>query len=274
MNETPQPVKRTTAPRRTAARRGIAGAVVLIIAAGAFLLWCLNRSPLAGERSHDFGIVRFDTAPKFVEHTFLLTNRTRDVLEIRAVRTTCGCTVARTTATSVQPGESFEVAVQFEFTNSGHRRKPLHVVLKDHRVVTLWIEGTGRETRQLSSVRDEVALSAQKPSYVSIFYLRFEGEQSPPPAPVIRAPAGVTSTLINWKLAVRGDASEGKPDQWSGQIKLEYDGSPLPDNAAVDVTAGRDQRLQVKLRIAEEAGSDTRQPAATSGATGDAASND
>ena len=250
MNDQPRTGNRRIDPRRTRTRALVAALLAMLLIAIAAAGWWLNRSPLSGDRAHDFGLVRFDSPPKFVEHRFTLTNRTREALEIQAVRATCGCTVASASATSVAPGESFEVKVRLEFSQSGHRRKPLHIVLRDRGVVTLWIEGTGRQTRQLSSVRDEVELIAGEPAYVSIFYLRFEDEPSPPPSPAITTPPGVTATLINWKRGVRGDASEGKPDQWGGQIMLDYDGSPLADDAAVHVAVGADQTLTVRLRAA------------------------
>jgi hypothetical protein len=218
----------------------------------ALLLW-LNRSPLTGQRSHDFGVVRFDQPPKFVDHVFTLTNRTSETLEILAVRASCGCTIARTEAKSVGPGESFDVAVTLEFSQSGHRRKPLYVVLKDRGMVTLWIEGTGRQTRQLAALRDDVALTSDAPAYLSIFHARFDGEPSPPPTPIIHGPPGVTATLINWKLGVRGDASEGKPDQWGGQIKLDWDGTPLAQDAQLRVKVGAEHEIAVRLHVAEQA---------------------
>jgi uncharacterized cupredoxin-like copper-binding protein len=54
-----------------------------------------------------------------VEHRFTLTNVGDQVLEIRKVKTTCGCTVARDYPRELAPGVSAELAVAF---NSAHKK--------------------------------------------------------------------------------------------------------------------------------------------------------
>ena len=86
MNELQQPGDSMVEPARPRGPIMVAALVVLGFVVIAVVAWWLNRSPLAGDRSHDFGVVLFDSPPAFVEHTFTLTNRTRDTLDIQAVR--------------------------------------------------------------------------------------------------------------------------------------------------------------------------------------------
>ncbi len=68
---------------------------------------------------HDFG-----TAPhgEKVKHVFKYSNAGEETLEVRNVRTTCGCTAAEPTKRSLAPGESGQVEVVFDTSKKGAGR--------------------------------------------------------------------------------------------------------------------------------------------------------
>jgi hypothetical protein len=61
--------------------------------------------------SRDFGTVIEDT---LLTHTFYLTNRGSENLEILSIRPSCGCTAATTSANTVLPGKKSDIIVEFD----------------------------------------------------------------------------------------------------------------------------------------------------------------
>lgn len=60
---------------------------------------------------HDFGEIEYG---EIVEYIFKLTNEGDEVLEIRKVATSCGCTTAETSKEVVNPGETIDLSVRYD----------------------------------------------------------------------------------------------------------------------------------------------------------------
>lgn len=91
------------------------------------------------EQDHDFGAVRPGKTARFV---FRYKNITTGPLLLQTVRTTCGCTAAEWTEAPVAPGETGEVVIEFESSQSGDFRKKIRVFFdRQRKPEILWIEG-------------------------------------------------------------------------------------------------------------------------------------
>jgi hypothetical protein len=91
---------------------------------------------------YDFGKV---AGGEVVKHAFAFTNIGTGLLELKDVRTSCGCTTAGTWTRQVEPGQSGTIPVEFHTGNfSGPVSKPVTVTCNDTNqpVVTLQIKGT------------------------------------------------------------------------------------------------------------------------------------
>lgn len=91
------------------------------------------------EQDHDFGQVRAGSTARFV---FRYQNIAPEPLLLQTVRTTCGCTAAEWTQEPVAPGETGEVVIEFESSQSGDFRKKIRVFFdRQRKAETLWIKG-------------------------------------------------------------------------------------------------------------------------------------
>src|SRR5690349_19014841 len=91
--------------------------------------------PTAGPRiafdqtSYDFGKVE---SGELVKHTFFFTNTGNQLLEVRDVRPSCGCTTAGAWDKQVEPGKSGSIPVQFNSMGYGGAvHKTVTVVCND-----------------------------------------------------------------------------------------------------------------------------------------------
>jgi hypothetical protein len=104
--------------------------------------------PLAGApeltcREPTFRFGRRDESES-VRHTFAIGNAGDSPLEIRSVRTSCGCTIAEMKQKSIKPGETGLIDTVFELRGRrGAQKKSVRVESNDPKqpVFLLWIEG-------------------------------------------------------------------------------------------------------------------------------------
>ena len=93
----------------------------VVLACGAVMsllilaFWLLNRDrgPLAGDFSHDFGMVTLThDKPTELKHSFRLTNQSDDIVRLVAARPDCGCVNARQgLPANIMPGQTFELPI-------------------------------------------------------------------------------------------------------------------------------------------------------------------
>ncbi|HSR17465.1 MAG TPA: DUF1573 domain-containing protein [Ignavibacteriaceae bacterium] len=91
---------------------------------------------------YDFGTVEQGT---IVKHSFIITNNGGDVLIIKDVSASCGCTAANPDKRELNPGESTNINVEFNTNGrSGKQRKAVYIETNDpdNKKLELKIYGT------------------------------------------------------------------------------------------------------------------------------------
>lgn len=92
------------------------------------------------EVAHNFGTIN---RGDIVKHTFRFENTGKDVLEIRNVKASCGCTTAELKDKKIKPGKSGKIEVSFDSKGyRGHVRKSITVETNSssHSKVFLYLE--------------------------------------------------------------------------------------------------------------------------------------
>ncbi|MBK7630270.1 MAG: DUF1573 domain-containing protein [Ignavibacteriales bacterium] len=94
------------------------------------------------ETQHDFGKV---PEGKKVEYTFSFENKGTESLTIKDVKTSCGCTAAVVSNSSIKPGEFGSIKVDFDTKNrSGRNSKSITIVSNDtkepNKVITIYAD--------------------------------------------------------------------------------------------------------------------------------------
>ena len=80
---------------------------------------------------HDFGSIGLDEK---ASHKFVLTNTGKQDLNIRAVKSSCSCTITKLKKNDVKPGESVELEVVFDSTGRrGNQQKSVTIFCNDPR---------------------------------------------------------------------------------------------------------------------------------------------
>lgn len=240
-------------PKRTSGRAVIVlGVVVGLVAlvVGVYML-TLGRSPLAGPSTHDFGFVTIDGAGGSAEHTFTLTNRTSQSLQLGTPRSTCGCTVSELSTDILEPGEEVTVTAELTLRRAGRRSSEIVIPMEGRGVHTLRITGVGRTKNEIHSRRADVLL---RPDHDA--FLGFSVDAWPDawddvtdlPEPSIETPDGVKAELVSWRLT---QGPEGdSPAFWQGRITLGLadEATELPEDAMLIVATRDSQELRVPLR--------------------------
>lgn len=81
------------------------------------------------ETQHDFGKVKEGGK---VEYTFTFENKGTESLQIKDVKTSCGCTAAVVSESTLKPGQTGSIKVEFDTKNrSGRNSKTITVVSND-----------------------------------------------------------------------------------------------------------------------------------------------
>jgi hypothetical protein len=211
----------------------------------------LGRSPLAGPTAHDFGVVIIDGASATAEHTFTLTNRTRQPIRLTGVRTSCGCTAGSLSTDLVEPGEAVSITASLSLTRAGRRTEELSILMADRGVRRLKVSALGRPREELHMRRmdDTVLLSPRQQFMVGFtadIWPDVWDDVNDVPAPQVRAPEGVRATVASWSMSEqpRGE----NPARWSGRVALELLADELPDDAELVITLREGQELRFDLR--------------------------
>lgn len=81
------------------------------------------------ETQHDFGKVKEGGK---VEYTFTFENKGTESLQIKDVKTSCGCTAAVVSESTIKPGQTGSIKIEFDTKNrSGRNSKTITVVSND-----------------------------------------------------------------------------------------------------------------------------------------------
>ncbi len=239
-------------PATLGRQRRVAGGLLLlllVLTGAVYGVWwyIVGRSVLAGDHSIDFGTAQFVGEPVTFKHTFVLTNRKGRPIEIRDIRTTCGCAVAEPSTMMLAPGESVEIASTLTLKNEGLKKSRIFLIYGDgtERDV-IHIRGAAQLKQRLSVAPGPAKLGPGAPVERVIFYIDYDGND-PPPAPSITAPPEVRAEFTQWTQRTRRRKAKGQPARWRGEHRLSLAGEASPDDAVVVVSVGPDQKASIPL---------------------------
>ncbi|HVN64704.1 MAG TPA: DUF1573 domain-containing protein, partial [Candidatus Binataceae bacterium] len=98
-----------------------------------------------------------------VRHTFKVENTGKGYLDIRGVKTSCGCTAAKPTKTHLAPGESSEIAVGFDTRfESGHQERVITASTNDPKNPEIKMTMQGTIKPQVAAVPKDVDFGSVK----------------------------------------------------------------------------------------------------------------
>ena len=167
---------------------------------------------------HEFGIIdKGDQATT----AFAFTNTGNAQLEISEVKTSCGCTSAKLSKLSYQPGESGEIPISFDSTRfDGVIQKTITVVTND-------AENPRKQLRITGTVQAEVNIN---PAHFTVYDVKrsedFEGEVQVFTGKLPRLEiSDIQSNIPFLKL------SPQRVDDRSLSLKLSFAGKDLPANS-------------------------------------------
>jgi hypothetical protein len=238
----------------------IALVLVLVVSGGAavgFLAMKKAAAPLEGDTAHDFGDVYIMGETALVEHTFRLRNRLEETIVIDKVDSSCGCTVAKPSSTTINPGETIDLVATLRLTRSGTKRSDITLVLfhgDDLSTYKLLVEGTGVKIESLRVAPEQIALRAGLPIPLA---LRQEtpDDATPPPPPEILAPEGITVDPGEWKLVRRAGATTSL---WESKCIVRLTADTLLPGAVIEVgVSGAVKLVPVRVGIGTTAPNET-----------------
>jgi hypothetical protein len=204
------------------AGRTVVVLLALLVLAGLVVgAWALlrTRGPFAGPTGHDFGDVAIEGEAGEDRHVFTLRNRTGDVLEIEAVRTTCGCTVAEPSTRSIAPGDQVDIEVMLRLTHAGRKRSHVAIFLRDRPVHRLWVDAVGVRRFGLWPQHEHVRITPESP-VPFILIAEQLGDALPPAPPELSGPDGFESTFHGWELVEAADPSRRTAHRWRAHVSL------------------------------------------------------
>ncbi len=119
-------------------------AVMLVVLMAVLLMACEPKGPKISAVENTFNFGQIDQYES-VTHVFVIKNDGDQNLEIKKVKTTCGCTAAKQKSNIVEPGKQTEIEVTFNAgPRSGEQKKKITVETNDPVTprLELYIEGT------------------------------------------------------------------------------------------------------------------------------------
>lgn len=94
------------------------------------------------ESQYDFGVVK---EGKIVEHTFKFKNAGKTTLEIKDIKTSCGCTAALVSSKNIEPGKEGTIRIELDTKNrSGRMSRNITIASNDpeepNKILTIYAE--------------------------------------------------------------------------------------------------------------------------------------
>ena len=186
-------------------------------------------------RTWDFGIVKIVDDVTKCEHTFRYTNNTHERDEVVQVRSSCGCTVARTDKKSIEPGESIEIHSAFD-VKAGRQSSVIWLLMKNAGVQEFALAAIGVKATGLSIVEQHVLGRHDAPSTIHLVGLTLD--LVPPDTPMAQVEHAHVR-FNGWQLIRRGDGGRGVPTRWHGSFEItSNDVHGVQDASTVTVHLG------------------------------------
>jgi uncharacterized cupredoxin-like copper-binding protein len=188
---------------------------------GFFLLACsLSFAQLLSPKisfqqiEYDFGTVEQGT---IVKHSFIITNNGGDILEIKDVSASCGCTAADPEKKELKPGESTNINLQFNTNGrSGSQRKSVFVETNDPENSKLELKIYGTVVKKMKesagSNKPKIYFSESQHDFGSVkegnvvdYIFKFSNKgDSPLEIKDVKTSCGCTAALISSKTIEPG----------------------------------------------------------------------
>lgn len=176
------------------------------------------------QENFDFGDI---AAGGKVSHDFIIYNTGDDVLVIKDVRASCGCTAAKPEKNNLSPGESTKINVQFNtFGRIGHQQKYIYITSNDKNTPELRLSFTAN-IQEDNHLPDNSAGPVLKFDYTTHDFgtitegkvvdwtvnFKNAGDKNLE-IKNIKTSCGCTAAVINGKILKPGE---------SGSLKIEFD---------------------------------------------------
>ncbi|MCI0629704.1 MAG: DUF1573 domain-containing protein [Phycisphaerales bacterium] len=180
-----------------------------------------NASPVIfdGESNVDLGEHDLRNSRLELDHRFLLRNSLSKPVQIQSVKTSCGCTGASASISTVPAGEVVEVSAQLRLTAPGRRVEQVWLNLGELGIHTLVISATAHRPHDFFVPQKSVLLPLGSSKTIIAVATNTESD-SEPQAPTITAPHGVAAQFEGWSLIHQRDQSRRRPARWHGTVTV------------------------------------------------------
>lgn len=114
--------------------------------------------PVQVEAGHDFGSI---PQGKPATYAFVLTNTSRQPVELEHVSASCGCTTPEWTKGTIPPGGKTVVTVGYNAAAEGKFEKTVTIAYNNGRVKTVFIKGLVEKTQPSAAYNTSIQLLKQ-----------------------------------------------------------------------------------------------------------------
>lgn len=235
-----------TLDRRGVRQQVLAGLVLVAVGIAVWLLW--PRVPLDGPTEYDFGTVSFETAPKYVEHTFALVNDSSEPIQVQRASSSCGCTEAVVPGEVIGPGQTLELPVRLRLTHSGLKEAVVTVSFYDGGSIDLGIRATGKLVHSLRAIPSRVRLRPPHGRGNTRLWMESDTE---PPAPTISSHELLNVNFERWRQTGQHNADTSTPASWTGEVSMQASGEGPPRGTEIEFALpdGESVRVLVNPRL-------------------------
>lgn len=231
-------------------------ALALLSGSLAFAYWYfLVRGPLAGETTHDFGVVPMAESQVKLHHTFHLYNRLREPVTILAVKPECGCVVADMEPVTLEPGEPFDLPVTLTLSDPA-KTVLLRVVFDgDHGVQMLKLRAAGHYLPQLRAVSDVIGVEPGRVTMLPVHAAMYNTTNPPSDLRITAAP-GLEVRFDGWTQRSQSRDPARIPPIWETKLHVRQTVESLPEDAelVLEIDDAKPLRIAVHEGVPESGG--------------------
>ena len=204
--------------------------------------------------SHDFGDVSVDPGTVRLEHTFRVANGTPRPMVIKDIKKSCGCVEAVATRRQVEPGETTNVTLALELSQSGPVAHGATIVCTDGRIIPMRLQATGTRELEFTPILLE---RTPRDGYVRMrFCLVGKGDIKENEALEIVSPVGLLLDFDGWHVIERSSAASGRPTRLVGNGRIDF--SRFHGTLPVRVTFRAGDMVEQSVQVGEPPRPDCR----------------
>jgi hypothetical protein len=206
----------------------VAAVVIAVLVVAGWWVW--PRIPLRGERNHDFGVVRFELSPKYVEHTFSLENTSSSPIQVSRSKSSCGCTEAVVPGEVIAPGNFLEVPIRLKLTHTGLKDAMVTLYFHDGGSIDLGVEAIGKAMQSFRASPSKLRLRPPKGLGNAKLWMESDTE---PPVPSIDGPPRMTIDFGGWLQTGLRDEQTSTPPSWTAKVSMISSGAGPPSGSVI-----------------------------------------